>query len=161
MTRKLYPYTSKGTGETVYVFAVSFVAIMDSLKREPEWAEPQPPYVTMDVAGQTVTERNWGDPDFPKSHAIWQRKFNEEATLRLIKRLAMVQNLTEEQKTAVDEWRKVMEEPGMVKNNKLLWLYEFALTDKDIENVVTFAASLADPSEERIQEAASGFQAKI
>jgi len=152
MTKKLTPFVLPSSGVTIQTVPISLNSIVDSMKREEKWEEPEPPLVKIEIAGQERFERNWADPDFPAGHQIWENKLQQEAMNRLLKRIALKQPLTKEQLAEVQEYREVLGEAGLPTNDKVLWLYEMAIgNDSDIEALIKFVTGQIDPQEENIE----------
>lgn len=151
MTKKLTPWESPGTGETIMILPISFYAITETIRREPDFAEPKPPMIEVEINGKVTAERNWADPDFDAAKKAWRSNLNEEGTRRLLKRLAVHQKLTPEQKEQVQAYREAIGESGMEQNDAVLWLLEFALTDQDLKKLVQDISALSDPQEDRVK----------
>lgn len=151
MTKKLTPWESPGTGETIMILPISFYAITEAIRREPEFAEPKPPMIEVEINGKVATERNWADPEFDTGKKAWRSNLNEEGTRRLIRRLALYQKLTDEQKAQVQAYREALAETGLEPNDAVLWLLEFALTDQDLKKLVQDVSALSDPQEDRVK----------
>ena len=151
MSKKLTPWEAPGTGETIMLVPISFYAITEAIRREPEFAEPKPPLIEVEINGKVTAERNWADPDLDAAKKAWRSNLNEEGTRRLIKRLAFHQKLTDEQKAQVQAYREAIAEPGLEPNDAVLWLLEFALTDQDLKKLVSDVSTMFDPQEDRVK----------
>jgi hypothetical protein len=152
MTKKLTPFTLPSSGVTIQTIPISFLAILDSLKREPEWSEPEPPIVAVEIGGEKTYERNWADPDYATAKRIWAARVDEEATHRLLRRIAITQTLNDEQLAEVRELREALNEPGLHPNDKVLWLYEHAIgDDADVKALIQFVTAQIDPQENNVK----------
>ncbi len=151
MTKKLTPWESPGTGETIMITPISFYAITEAIRREPDFAEPKPPLVEVEINGKVTAERNWADPDYDTAKQAWRKILNEEGTRRLIRRLAFHQKLTAEQKAQVQAYREALGESGLEADDVALWLLEFALTDQGLKQLVQDVSALSDPQEDRVK----------
>jgi len=153
--KKVTPWTVPSTGVVIQTVPVSFIAISDAMRREPTWAEPEPPLVEVSIAGTQTIERNYADPDFPAVHELWIERFNNEAVYRVMRRLAMVQVLTDEQEEEVAELRLILEGESLHPSDKVVWLLECALgNDMDYRKLLEFVTGQADPREENIEKKA-------
>lgn len=152
MTKKLTPLKLPSSGETIQTFPISLMAIIDALKREEEWKEPEPPLLEVEIAGHKTWERNYADPDFPLGYKIWEGRIEQEAIHRLLRRIALKQHLTDEVIVEVREYREALDEPGMHSNDKVLWLYEFAIgDDSDIRKILEFVTAMKDPQDSNVK----------
>lgn len=152
MTKKLTPFTLPSSGVTIQTVPISLMAILETLKREPQYAEPEPPLVEVEIAGVKTAERNYSDPDFQTGYQIWEQRVNLEGTHRALRRIAVKQVLTDEQQAEVDELREALAGEALPVSDKLLWFYECALgNDRDIQALIRFVTGQADPQEDSTQ----------
>ncbi len=156
MTKKLIPVKLDDSGVTVQVPGMSKVSIILQLKRKSP--PPKAPLVEVEIAGNVRWERNEADPDFAGSFSRWDAMMNLAATDSMLRRIALKQVLSKEQKEEVAEIRKALEGEELPDSDELLWLTECALgSDRDLKQLLDQAAKQADPSQEGVNQAKKNF----
>lgn len=161
MTKKVRHFTVPSTGETILILPISRVATSLQVKRQNP--EPQPPLLKVEIGGQVRYERNHADPDYAKHIQNWQNIVEMDVAERILRRVALKQKLTDEQRDEVSEFRaEVGQYEELPENPKLTWLFEFAIgADSDVRAIIEACASMADPQEDGIQKEANNFRGEV
>lgn len=161
MTKQLEVFTFQSTGETVLVPPVAFTAILGRVRKE--MPEPKAPVVQVTIAGKTVFERNYADPDFHKGYALWEQSLELEATQKLLNRVMVKQRLTPEQKEQVKELRQDMQGvEELPESDKAVWFFDIAFgTDEEVKGLLKKAQRQAEPTQEAIAESQNGFRGDL
>ena len=159
MTKKLTPWKSPSTGETIQTYPISQVALTLQIKRK--MPEPKAPPVEVTIAGQTMVERNYADPDYGRSVDDWRGMVNLEVLDQILRRLAAKQALTKEQEKEVKELRAELNGAFDGVSDKYVWLTEIAIgNDEEMQTLIKFVSGQADPTGEGVDEAAKNFRGK-
>lgn len=155
---ELKPYKIPGTGETVHIRkTISFsMLVMDMARENPK---PPAPLQEITLAGQTMAERNYADPDWQARVVDWNNTIMMQAGLLLIE-TSVVVNMTDERKDAVKTLRKTMGgRLPLAQSDKMVWLKYIAIAnDDDLTALMDAVKGNSQPTDSAVQETAESFQ---
>jgi len=149
------------TGETVRVPPVSMVSLLSEVRKD--YPEPLPPVIKVDFGnGDIRHERNYNDPQYPQTYALWEQTVQLEATSRMLDEIAFHQRLNDKKLQQIAKYREKRKGQKVEENDYLLWFYKIALgTDGEIRELRNKAQRQAEPTPEVVAEKANGFRGDV
>lgn len=160
MTKKIVPFKLPASDIAVIVVGVSRITTMLRLKKKSP--KPEPPTVVVEIAGIERNERNDADPDYIQAVEQWDKMLAVATMESTVKRLAMAQSLTADDKLAVADLRAAYNGDFDDLSDQYVWLTEIAVTsDADFNLLLEKCYGQADPSQEGVNQASKEFRGKV
>lgn len=128
MTQKLFLINLPSSGVSIPAIGLSMATTIFQLKKK--HPKPEPPTQEIEVLGVKQIEKNYSHPDYPLAVKAWEEMIQELAGEVALRKVAMVQQLTDEQKALVSDLRQtsgdILDIPA---DDRLAWLLNFAIGD--------------------------------